>query len=102
MTGAPATAETVTIAGTVYLVGRDVSAYDDGDTPRATSRAICTLTARRPGSTETLIVRDQIAHGAFVAMGSARLQRTPSGVLRAALEPLLGPFPTITPAGGPR
>lgn len=86
--------ETVTVDGTVYEVDRNVAEYD-----HSTSRAICALTARH-GGTWTLIVRDRIAHGAFVAMGSTRLQRTPSARLRAALEPLFGPFDEVTPQGG--
>lgn len=90
------TEETVTIDGTVYIVDRDVAEFNDD--PNAPSLAICALTAKR-GGTWTLVVRDQIAHGAFVASGSTKLERTPSHRLRAALEPLFGPFPTVTPIG---
>lgn len=86
--------ETVTIDGTVYDVDRDVAADNEDVT---TSLALCWLTAQR-GGTATLVVRDQIAHGAFVAMGATRLEKLGSGRLRAALEPLFGPFPPITPA----
>lgn len=85
------TCETVTIDGTVYAVDRDVTDFNDD--PDAPSRAICWLTARR--GTRTLIVRDQIAHGAFVASGSTRLERTPSHRLREALETVFGPFPAV-------
>lgn len=90
----PAPAETLTIDGTVYLVDRDVAQFNEDIT---TSLALCTLTARN-GGTPTVIVRDQIAHGAFVAMGARKLEKLPSARLRQALEPLFGPFPTVTPA----
>lgn len=86
------TVETVTIDGTVYVVDRDVTEFD-----HTTSKAICALTAQNRG-TWTLIVRDQIAHGAFVAAGSRKLESLPSHRLREALEPLFGPFPPIRPA----
>lgn len=84
--------ETVTIDGTVYDVDRDVA--DEWST--STSEAVCALTAQRRG-TWTLISRDKIAHGAFLATGSTKLEKLPSARLRAALEPLFGPFPTVTP-----
>ena len=93
MTDTSAPAETVTIDGTVYTVDRDVA--DWNDEPFLTSLAICALTAQR--GVRTIVFRDQIAHGAFLAAGATKLEKLPSHRLREALEPLFGPFPTITP-----
>lgn len=85
--------EQITIDGTVYHVDRDMDEWNDDIT---TSVAVCALTAVR-GGTFTLITRDQIAHGAFVAHGAKKLEKLPSHRLREALEPLFGPFPPVTP-----
>lgn len=83
---------TVTIDGTAYTVGELDASWTD-----ATSEGVCTLTPAKRAGTVTMVFRDRIAHGAFVAHGSAKLSRVPSHVLRAALEPVLGPFADVTP-----